>query len=64
MKVIEKVRNERTGEIKDVSWGNNITSDMGVMASVASIMDSRIDQNDALFKVYGRETTISITIEL
>lgn len=69
MKVIEKRRNERTGEIVDVSWGNNITSDFSVIGSVVSIIEMKRDQQDGRDKenhnpVLDRFTTVAITVEL
>lgn len=69
MKVIEKRRNERTGEIVDVSWGNNITSDFSVIGSVVSIIEMKRDQQAGRDEpnhnpVLDRFTTVAITVEL
>lgn len=69
MKVIESRRNERTGEIVDVSWGNNITSDFSVIGSVVSIIEMKRDQQAGRDEpnhnpVLDRFTTIAIRIEL
>lgn len=65
MKVIESVRDNRTGEVNDVSWGNNITSDLSIISSVVSILDhQRARDNGEVHAFQGRLTTVAIRIEL
>lgn len=69
MKVIANRRNNQTGEIVDVSWGNNITSDFSVIGSVVDIIGAHRAQEAAVGTpdhnpVLDRFTTIAIRIEL
>lgn len=69
MKVIEHRKDERTGEMVEVSWGNNITSDFSIITSVANIIEAKRDQQAGRAEeghnpVLDRFTTTSITIEL
>lgn len=69
MKVIEKRKNNLTGEIVDVSWGNNIVSDFSVIGSVVNIIEMKRDQQAGRDEgghnpILDRFTTIAISIEL
>ena len=68
MKVIEVRRNNRTNEIVEISWGNNITSDFSVIGSVVNIIDMLRDQEAGKAEpdhniVLDRFTTLAIRIE-
>lgn len=65
MKVIEIVKNNRTGEVAEVSWGDNITSDWSIVSSVGGIMEqARARANGEIKNFPGRFTTLEIRIEL
>lgn len=66
MKVIENIYNSRTGETNEVSWGNNITSDLSVIQCVSAIIEQqRARENGEAHPVISeRFTTVSIRIEL
>lgn len=69
MKVIEIRKNNRTGELVEVSWGNNITSDFSVIGSVVSIVQMKREQEDGKAEpnhnpILDRFTTVEIRIEL
>lgn len=66
MKVIETIKNLRTGETTEVSWGNAITSDLSVLDSVVGILQHQRDREngDIHEALLGRFQTIAIHIEL
>lgn len=69
MKVIEIRKDNRTGELVEVSWGNAITSDFSIITSVANIIEGLRDQEagkaeDNHNPVLDRFTTVEIRIEL
>lgn len=69
MKVIEKRRNERTGELVEISWGNVITSDFSILGSVMNIIEHKREQEerreaDNHNPVLDRFTTLGIEIVL
>ena len=65
MKVIETVRDNRTGDVTDVSWGSAITSDMSIITSVANIIDhQRAREAGEVHTAQGRFETLAIRIEL
>lgn len=66
MKVIETVKNVRTGETTEVSWGNKISSDLSVVGSVLDIIQHQRDRDngDIHEALLGRFETVSIRIEL
>lgn len=69
MKVIEIRKNNRTGELFEVSWGNNITSDFSVIGSVVNIVEGLRDQESGKAQpnynhVLDRFTTVGIRIDL
>jgi hypothetical protein len=66
MKVIEEVKNLRTGETTEVSWGNKIESDLSIISSVAGILSHQRDRDDENIHeaLLGRFETIAIRIEL
>lgn len=69
MKIIEHRRNERTGELVEVSWGNVITSDFSILGSVMNIIEHKREQEqrreaDDHNPVLDRMTTVGISIVL
>ena len=65
MRVIESIRDNRTGEVHEASWGNNITDDMSIITSVANIIShQRARDNGEVHAFQGRMTTVAIRIEL
>lgn len=69
MKIIEHRRNERTGEIVDVSWGNAITSDFSIIGSVVDIVAMKREQESCRVQkehnpVLDYFTTLSISVVL
>lgn len=65
MKVIEHIKDNRTGEVRQVSWGNKIESDLSIVSSVTGILQHQRDrENDETHAFIGRMTTVAITIEL
>lgn len=69
MKVIEIRKDNRTGELVEVSWGNNITSDFSIIGSVVNIVEQKRDQENGKAEpnhnpVLDRFTTVEIRIEL
>lgn len=68
MKVIEVRKDSRTGEIVEVSWGDNITSDFSIISSVAKIIDMKRQQevgkaDSGHHPILDRFTTVAIHIE-
>lgn len=66
MKVIAHTKNHRTGEIVPVSWGNDMTTDLSVISTVAGILEQqRARENGELHPaITDRFSITSITIEL
>lgn len=65
MKVIETILDNVSGETREVSWGNNITSDLSIVTSVAQIIAHQRDREAGEVHVWqGRLTTVAIRIEL
>lgn len=65
MKVFETVRDNRTGTESEVSWGNDIGSDLNVVSSVTAILQHQRDRdNGEVHAFQGRFTTVAIRIEL
>lgn len=69
MKVIEIRKDNRTGELVEVSWGNAMTSDFSIITSVVNIIHGLRDQEVGKAEenhnpVLDRFTTVAISIEL
>ena len=64
MKVIEIVRDNRTGDVTENSWGNAISDDLSVITSVANIiMHQRARERGEVHTAIGRFETTGIRIE-
>lgn len=69
MKVIEIRKNNRTGELVEVSWGNKIASDFSVISSTVTILEMLREQEAGKSEpnynpVLALFTTVEIRIEL
>ena len=65
MKVIESVKDNRTGEVTEQSWGNVISDDLTVLLSITQILRHQRDREAGLVHTaLGRFETVAIRIEL
>lgn len=65
MKVIEEVKDNRTGTITRNSWGNVMENDLTVLISVAQIIEhQRARERGEVHVAVGRFETVAIRIEL
>ena len=59
------VKDNRTNEVSEVSWGNNLSDDMSIITSVANIIShQRARERGEVHVALGRFETVSIRIEL